>query len=357
MLFMRRGVLLIKKIGLLVLGSNIFFSCTKMALEPIASPKGEVTSFHVSASKLELLQGNESNFAVSFRWQQHSGVDAVYTIEAAVCGSSFEDPIELTATTGDEAGLTVKELNTRMSKLVYPNTKTRVEFRVREDMADRSKHNPVYSSPIAMELTTYKNYTLYDDQSGFKIPGNYQGWNLASAPKIVSVEEPGQYEGYLNFPNEYPQLLMVKGSTWQTLTTYSYIGADKFGFGGSVISVFGGAGTYLFRANTGTNQWSYTKINKWGILGTAVPGTNAEPVMTTAGGNQVWSVTTDLVKGNFRIRANNSNTISFGQKATDEMGVPSYKGDNIVIRQAGNYTIKLELQVTGNYAYSILKNS
>jgi hypothetical protein len=141
------------------------------------------------------------------------------------------------------------------------------------------------------------------------------------------------------------------------VTTYSYIGADKFGFGGSVLSVFGGSGVYLFRANFNTHQWSYTKIKHWGIAGTAVPAANAEPVMNAGENSQVWSVTTDLVKGNFRIRANNNNAISFGQKTTDETGVPSYNGENIVIKQAGTYTIKLELQVSGNYAYSISKNS
>lgn len=353
---MRRGTLLTKKIGALILGSMIFLSCQKSINEPIASPNTQVQSFSISSSKLVLLQGNESNMAVSFSWKQDAQTDAKYTIEAAVCGSSFENPIELISTGEDGASLSVKELNSSMSKLIYANNTARVEFRVREDAPDYAKRNPVYSSPIAMEITTYRCCKTYDEQHMFKIPGNYQGWNLATAPKIVPLDNPDEYEGYINFTNDYPQVLMVKGTQWETVTTYSYIGSDKFGFGGSVLSVFGGTGVYLFRANFNTHQWSYTKIKNWGIVGTAVPG--AEPAMNAAQNNsQVWSVTADLVKGNFRIRANNNNAISFGQKTSDEMGVPSYGGENIVIRQAGNYTIKLELQVSGNYAYSITKNS
>jgi hypothetical protein len=354
---MRRGFLLTKKTAILILGSLIFFSCQKTVREPIASPSSQVQSFRISASKLVLLQGNESNLAVSFRWKQNMVTNAKYTVEACVSGSSFEEHIEIISTNEDGASLTVKELNSRMCKLIYANNTARVEFRVREDAPLQAKQSPVYSSPVAMEITTYRNCITYDEQHLFKIPGNYQGWNLATAPKIVSIDNPDEYEGYVNFTNDYPQLLMVKGTQWETVTTYSYIGADKFGFGGSVLSVFGGSGVYLFRANFNTRQWSYTKIKQWGITGSAVLANATEPVMNMAENKQEWSVTTDLVKGNFRIRANNSNAISFGQKSTDEMGVPSYGGDNIAIRQAGNYTIKLELQVSGNYAYSVTKNS
>jgi hypothetical protein len=354
---MRRGVLLTEKIWILVLGSMIFLSCKKTVYEPVAPSSGPVQSFRISSSKLVLLQGNEPNLAASFSWKQGMVADAKYTIEAAVYGSSFEDPIELISTYEDGVSVTVKELNSRMCKLIYTNNTARVEFRVREDAPLYAKRNPVYSSPVAMEITTYRHCVSYDDQQMFKIPGNYQGWNLSTAPKIVSTDNPDEYEGYINFTNDYPQLLMVKGTEWETVTTYSYIGADKFGFGGSVLSVFGGSGIYLFRANFNTHQWSYTKIKNWGVAGSAVPANMAEPVMSITENKQAWSVTTDLVKGNFRIRANNNNAISFGQKTTDEAGTPSYSGENIVIRQNGNYTIKLELQVSGNYAYSISKNS
>ncbi|MES2371057.1 MAG: SusE domain-containing protein [Bacteroidota bacterium] len=355
---MRRGILLTKKIGILILGSIIFLSCQKSIQEPIASPNNQVQSFHVSASKLVLLQGNESNMAVSFNWKQSAEADVKYTIEAAVCGSSFDNAIELMSTGEEGIAFSVKEFNKSMSRLIYANNTAKVEFRIREDAPAYAKRNPVYSAPVAMEVTTYRNYIAYDEQHIFKIPGNYQGWNISTAPKIVPLDNPDEYEGYIHFTNDYPQVLMVKGNQWETVTTYSYIGGDKFGFGGSVLSVFGGSGVYLFRANYNTHEWSYTKIKQWGIVGTAIPGnTNAEPVMKAEENSAVWSVTTDLVKGVFRIRANNSNTIYFGQKATDDMGVPSYGGGNIVIKQAGNYTIKLELQVAGNYAYSITKNS
>ncbi|MEO8174335.1 MAG: SusE domain-containing protein [Sediminibacterium sp.] len=354
-----RNFLPVQKTVLVILASLVFLSCRKSVNEPTASlqVQAEVKSFRVSESRVVLLQGNESNLALSFSWKQQSGINAKYTIEAVVCGTSFEEHIDLVSTNEDGVSVTVKELNSKICQLIYANNTARIALRVRTDGPAHVQQNPVYSEPVAVELTTYRNYTEYADENVFKIPGNYQGWDLSTAPKIVATDTPEEYEGYINFSNDYPQLLLVKGSKWEPIATYSYIGSDKFGFGGSVLSVFGGAGVYLFRANFDTRRWSCTKINNWGIVGTAVPANSAEPVMNPAKNSQSWSITTNLVKGNFRIRANNNNAISFGQKTTDEPGVPSYAGNDIVIKQAGTYTIKLELQVSGNYAYSILKNS
>ncbi|MES2331502.1 MAG: SusE domain-containing protein [Bacteroidota bacterium] len=355
---MRRERLPVPKILLLILVPMLFVACQKSIQEPSPLQHNQVQSFHISTSKLVLLQGNESLIAITFSWAGSINAGVKYIVEADVSGSSFSDPIELVSTDKTSASFTVKEFNSLMSKLLYANNTARVEFRIKEDAPMHTKENPVYSSSVGVDVTTYRNYVTYDEQKIIKVPGNYQEWNLTTAPKIIATDDPEEYEGYINFTNQYPQLLMVKGSEWQAVTTYSYIGADKFGFGGSVLSVFGGAGAYLFKANINTHKWSYTKINCWGLSGTAVQiGSHGDPEMSASETTLVWSITTNLLKGSFRIRANNSNAISFGQKACDEPGVPSYCGDNIVIKQAGNYTIKLELQAAGNYAYSLLKNS
>ncbi len=337
----------------------VVMSCSKTAQGPLDSTPVQVQDFHPSVSRLILLQGNASNPAVSFTWKSDARAEVKYTIEAANAGTSFAEPIELTSTNETDVYFTVKDFNSLMCKLLYANNTGRVEFRIRAEQIFCAKQDPSYSQGIAMDISTYQNYITYDDPNIFKIPGNYQGWNLTTAPKIISTGNDGEYEGYVNFTNQYPQLLLVKGNDWETKNTYSYIGADKFGFGGSVMSVFGGAGIYLFRANTNTNQWTYTKINSWAIAGTAVPANNTSTDLSlqTSETDLLWSVTTNLVKGDFRIRANNADVISFGHKACDETGRPSYSGDNITIKNPGNYTIKLALGIAGNYAYSIQKNN
>ena len=315
-----------------------------------------VSNFHVSASKLVLLQDNASLQAISFSWNAIAGKGIQYTVEAAVRGTSFEEPVTLGSTDDASLGFCVQKFNSLICQILYANNTGMVDIRVKANWPELNK-NALYSDAVALEVTTYQNYTDYDDPNVFRLPGNYQNWKLATAPKVVPTAIAGEYEGYINFTNQYPQILMVKGSQWETKNTYTNIGDNKFGFGGSMISVFGGAGVYLFRASSNTNKWSYTKINSWDLNGTAVPAINgADPVMTGEAASVSWSITTNLAKGSFRFRANNNNAISFGHKNSDDPGVPSYEGDNIVITSPGNYTIKLQLLLAGNYLYSIQKN-
>jgi hypothetical protein len=335
-------------------------SCSKQVVKPVNKSCESVQNFNLSESKVILLEGNATRLAISFRWDAVTDANATYVLEAAVGGSLFADPIEIASTSQTVFGFTVKDFNTAMCKLLYANNTGMVDFRLRVGQDGSNGPSARYSSPVCLSVTTYQPYIAYDDAQTFKIPGNYQNWNITTAPKIVPAVNTGEYEGYINFTNQYPQVLMVKGTNtnWDPMSTYTYIGADKFGFGGSMMSVFGGAGIYLFRASTNTNTWSYTKINSFGITGTAVPCNNAADLpLQNDNGSISWTITTDLVKGSFRFRANGSNTISFGQKATDNIGVPSYDGDNICIKTAGNYTIKLQLGLAGNYAYSIVKNN
>lgn len=138
------------------------------------------------------------------------------------------------------------------------------------------------------------------------------------------------------------------------------MGNNKFGLEGSMLSISGGAGVYLLKANTNTNTWGYTKINSWSLQGTAISDVNTknqDKVMIYDESTLSWSITSNFAAGNFRFRANNANDINFGHNCTEEIGVPNYNGDNIPIKKSGNYTIKLQLQSAGNYAYYVKKNS
>lgn len=331
----------------------VFSSCSKQVETADMPGSKEVSGFHISASKITLLQGNANSYAVTFKWTP-AGAYSKYTIEADISGSDFEEPMELGSTSSNTISFTVQDLNNKICRLLYANQTGNVDFRVR---AENGKGVSVYSGRTAVTITTYKEFREYEDANTIKIPGNFQGWNLTTASKIVDADKSGEYEGFVNFPNEYPQILLVKGSQWQKQTTFTYIGADKFGFGGTVLSVFGGSGPYLIRASTNTNKWSYTKIDSWSLFGDAVNNTQTDRKMSADEEGLSWSITTNLSKGSFRIRANNSNAISFGNKACSEAGVPSFDGDNIVIKKAGSYTVKLSLGLAGNYAYSIQKNN
>lgn len=349
-----------KRLFMISMASLIFIACKKDTVTPQSDIPIHAPQLHLSTSRLVLLEGNSGNTAITFDWTSctdEPNATVTYTIESAISGSQFADAVEIGSTNQLSAGFTVKEFNLQMRKLIIPGSNSRVEFRIRTNKS-YSKEG-IFSNAIALEVTPYQPYIEYDNKLVIRIPGNYQNWILPSAPKVISPQNTGEYEGYINFTNPLSQFLMVKGSTeWDPKVTYDYIGANKLGFGGSVFSIFGGAGIYKFNVNTNTNTWSYTRINSWGLNGSAISNNmNAEAVMIFDATTLTWSITTNLVQGDFRFRANNSNDINFGHNSSSEIGTPTYNGESIHITKPGNYTIKLDLTLAGNYAYGIQKNS
>jgi hypothetical protein len=109
--------------------------------------------------------------------------------------------------------------------------------------------------------------------------------------------------------------------------------------------------------NTNTNDWSYTKIENWGLAGTAVAGKESAMQLQQEQSGLSWRITAFLQQGGFRIRANGSDAIRFGHNAEETVGVPDYNGAEIRVEKAGNYTVVLSLDDAGNYMYSLQRIS
>ena len=203
-----------------------------------------------------------------------------------------------------------------------------------------------------------KHFIEYDEPRIFRLPGNYQNWNVPLAPKIISRSGNGEYEGFINFTNTDSKFYLVNGTQWDNVTTYNQTGPGKFGFNGTFFAVPGAPGIYKVNASTNNYTWTFTKIYSWGLKGTAVaPAANTDAVMAFDEPSLSWRITTDLSKGNFLFRANKSDAINFGHNSNSGMGIPDYDGEKIPIAKPGNYTIVLYLLSAGNYMYGIQKNS
>ena len=332
------------------------FACQKEVARSSDDTPMQISSLSVSESRVTLLQGNAGHMALTLNWQTNAatcGKMGDYTVEMALDGSNFEDKLEIN-TIDTKMNFSTDELNKQLSKLIPAGTTGKVAMRVRT-CASRQNSTQVYSEPVGVWVTTYLDYHEYPYPQYMKIPGNYEDWILPTAPNIVSENNDGEYEGYIQFSNAYPQFLMVKGTQWSTLNTYQYIGNNKFGFKGSMFSIFGGAGIYLLKASTNTNTWSYAKINNWSLHGTAAAGANTDPGLIYDNETQTWSITTSLQKGEFRIRANNDDKNSLGQKIVKGYRVPACDGSNFVIDKPGTYYIRLALLQAGNYSCSVVR--
>ena len=316
-----------------------FTACEKDEDRIIMNP-GDAPTLTSSVNKMVLVQEEAENEAVTFAWTKadygfQAGVK--YSIEADVKGSDFANAKSVTIGNSLEKQFTVSELNALLNKVGVPaDTESPVEFRIKAEVAPSV--DPVYSNAVTVAVTPYSTEKVYPS---LWVPGGYQGWSPATAPKIYSLKEDGTYEGYVYF-SEASEFKFTSLPEWSG-TNYGNGGAGKLDTDGGAGNLsIPEAGMYLLKVNTNTLTWSATKTN-WGVIGSA-----------TAGGwdsdqDLIWDATTrtlrkvmDLSVGKIKFRANDDWPINLGDAGAD--GILEYGADDIDIATAGTYEVVLDLK-------------
>jgi len=86
------------------------------------------------------------------------------------------------------------------------------------------------------------------------------------------------------------------------------------------------------------NEYTFS-ANRWGIIGAATPGGwDTDTDMTWDETNQVFTATLEMTAGEYKFRANDGWDVNLG----GELSALTDGGANIVLDQAGNYTITLD---------------
>lgn len=314
-------------------------------------------TLQISKSDVVLLAGNANNSAVSLIWDNTPSLamKGIFTVQAAIRGTNFDDPINVATTELPAYTFKVNELNDQVRRILQPGVPTMIDLRV---VAQFSGTTTVVSAPMALQVTAYQPYIPFSGSHVFRVPGNYQLWNVSDAPKLVAPDASATYEGYVNFNVKNPQFLLVKAATfWDPNGTYYNIGANKIGFNGNIFSLFSGSGAYRMKVDANTNIWTCTKVDSWGLTGSAVTGGSGDLALTRNESGLTWKTTAHLKKGSFHFRANGSDAIMMGHNNGTPVGVPDYGGADIRINADGNYTIVLDLEEAGNYNYSVQRNN
>ena len=189
------------------------------------------------------------------------------------------------------------------------------------------------------------------------VPGDYQGWNPASAPALGSPDDDGKFDGYLNMPagNNYKFKFTTKPDWSNALGD---AGNGTLSSQGGDIAL-PGPGYYHLEANTVTNKWSATPIATWGLIGSfAASNWNNDIPMTYSASDNKWTATITTAAGDqFKFRANNNWNLNYGDDTGSGSLTPG--GQNIgdasknFAVPAGTHTIILYLNNAGYYTYSI----
>ena len=348
----------LSKISILALAPVIFVSCKKDETRAIVTVGTPAT---LSASSLTLVldssAANRNNTVVTFNWTPadfgyQAGVK--YTLQIAKAGANFVNPKEYTFDGGFQQKFTHAEFNQVALLLgLAPAANGTLEARVRSTVS--SKVDTTYSNKLTI---TVKPYLVIINYPSLWVPGDYQGWNPGTAPKISSQFANGQYEGFINMPSGGTyQFKLTSDPDWGH-TNYGYATGTTTGSDASgTISTSGSAGNlytptfgyYRVKANVPALTWSVTKTT-WGLIGD-FNGWSTDVNMTYNATTQVWTGTISPTSaGGFKFRANAGWTINFGDNGAN--GSLEYDGANLSITP-GSHTITLDLHIPGNYTYTI----
>lgn len=331
------------------------------------------STFSSSSSSLVMTAENESSEVITFNWDAAS-----YGIEAPVTYSlQFTLPGDTSGSTawshaqefnvGDDL-LTTTLLGNEINSITVSGLG--LESGVESQIAVRVKayvDRPAFSNVITIKVNPYSPPVIVEEFPSLWVPGAYQNWDPASAPKIVSIDSSGLYEGYVYIPEGTTSLEFkyTAQPAWEPMA---------YGDGGNGVLIEanypGGnlsvpaPGYYELSADLNNMTWTATKTT-WSIIGDATPGGwTTDTPMNYDETNQVWTVTVNMITaGSFKFRANNAWIIDFGIDAEGNLQYadnPLYPYNpnlsNLTVPSDGNYTITLDLHNPGQYTYKLKKN-
>jgi len=200
-----------------------------------------------------------------------------------------------------------------------------------------------------MEQSSFPN-NLY-------LVGHHNGWDNTTAGAHKNFFN-GTYEIYQNFEDGlsgYECKWLPQLGSWD-----GDLGDDPANTGNIIddgeqnVNV-GGPGFFYIKADLASMTWEAKKTT-WGIIGNATPGDwSAQTDFTDFDAStNTFTMTATLSAGEMKFRGTDDWSINYGGAGLS--GEPISGGANIVISEAGTYTITLVLEHGGNYSYSIVKN-
>jgi hypothetical protein len=304
-----------------------------------------------NGSEYNLSPANLNSEVTTFVWN-HADYDVQtevnYVIQFALAGTEFASVAQIGPTAERFRAVTVSEMNAAALQLgAIPFTATNVDVRIKGYLGSNESME-MYSNLITLTITAF---TL--DLPTLAVPGNHQGWNPPTAPKLASSAfGETDYEGFVWLDGEYKFLAPdASGAFDWGNTDYG----DDGSFSGILVeqdesNCQAGAGYYLVKANTTALTYSTVQTN-WSIIGAATPGGwDAGTALTYNAETKLWEGTMALSAGEFKFRANDAWTINYG----GDPAAMSQDGGNLSVDAGGTYLVKLNFTNPRLYTYELI---
>ena len=188
------------------------------------------------------------------------------------------------------------------------------------------------------------------------LPGNYQGWTPSTAPTLkLSGSVKGYYEGIVDLTNQDGGNTQFKfcpepdwGNDFGGAVTIGgkegvYVLAD--GTVGANTNIEVPSDIYLIQLNKKLNKLRMISIKSLGAIGTAFGSRDQEVPMEWDKENNVFTVTADIVPGEYKFRLNNDWDFSI-----DNSNGVNGGGSNYETSLSGNYKVTVDM---GSHPYTV----
>lgn len=348
------------------------FSCEKDEVRAIidedVSPPSLISPTN---NYTKVIEEQDVSELITFVWEPvRYGVNTTinYTLEIDSIDRDFAGSVSLGSSENNTFSMTVGEFNSVLidELEITPNESATVQVRVTSQLAASNKM--LTSDPITLLVTPWASVgppplPVYP---ALWVAGQFQGWQVTTAPRIVSVNDDGVYEGYIYIPedSENNEFKLYGQPDWAPLSYGD--GGD-----GTIIEhndignnfVAPTTGYHLLLVDVNEMEYMTMTIETWGIIGDATPGGwDASTPLTFDPQTQTWSITADLNVGQFKIRANDAWILDMGVveegylRYENHPWLPYVEGARIVISEAGSYTFTMDLSEPGIYTYDLQMN-
>lgn len=281
-----------------------------------------------------------------------SAGDVTYLIEAAVAGTDFATTAILGKTTETTLAITNEALNYYVVGNLGQNEASAVATEIRIKAITST-------TELISEVTNITVNTLDAMEKGVLwTPGSHQGWDPSTAGTISQIGE-HLFEGYMYFA-EGAGFKFTSSPDWDH-TNFGFASDGVLTKDGTADGLSVEAGYYKFKVDTSALTYETVKVTSFGLIGTATAGGwDTSTDMTYDADANTWSITTDLVVGAMKFRADNDWAINYGVKDINaKRGPLVFDAASFDIKADGNYTVILSFDSgTSPYEfnYEIIEN-
>ncbi|PKP18490.1 MAG: DUF5116 domain-containing protein [Bacteroidetes bacterium HGW-Bacteroidetes-23] len=310
-----------------------------------------------SGNQYNLSPENPEAEATTFVWN-HADYDVQtevnYVLQFALAGTEFAAVSEIGPSTQRFRKVTVAEMNAAMLELeAVPFVSTNVDLRFKAYLGSNQSME-MFSNVITISVTPF---TL--DLPQLAVPGNHQGWNPPTAPRIAaSAFGQTDYEGYMWLDGEFKFVGPNAAGVYDWGQGPDY--GDNGDFSGILVeqdesNCTAPAGFYRVQANTTALTYNTTAVS-WGIIGAATPGgwDSDTDFVYNPSTKKLEIENIALVAGPFKFRGNNAWGNGFDLGTVNEDGYLIEGGDLTFNGPDGNYKVILDMSNPRQYTYELI---